>query len=183
MAVLERTPESHLDCKEIKPINPKGNQPWIFIGGTDAEAEALIVCPPDMKTRLIGQDPDSGEDWRQEEKGTTEDEMVGWHYWLNGHELEQTLGDCKGRGSLACCSSWGHRESDTTEWLNSKGSTSLLYHEWSMCHVLLKIKRLSICLIYMRVWGMSNFVNPAETMKVLHTDHMKDTCEGDHVSP
>ena len=91
--VLEKTLESPLDCKEIKPVNPKGDKPWIFIGRNDAEAEAPILWPPDAKIQLFGKDPDSGKDWRQEEKGTTEDEMAGWHYRLNGHEFEQTLGE------------------------------------------------------------------------------------------
>ena len=103
--------ESPLDCQEIKPVNPKRNQPWIFIGRTDAEAETLILWPPDGKSCLIGKDPDAGKDWRREEKGMTEDEMVGWHHQLNGHEFEQTLGDGEGLGSLACCSPWGHRVS------------------------------------------------------------------------
>ena len=89
--VLEKTFESPLDCKEIKPVNPKGNQPWIFIGKTDAEAEAPILWPPDAKSSLIGKDPDTGKDWRQEEKGVTEDEMIGWHHRLNGREFEQAL--------------------------------------------------------------------------------------------
>ena len=86
--VLEKTLESPLDCKEIQPVNPKGNQSWIFIRKTDAEAETPILWPPDVKNRLIGKDPDAGEDWRQEKKGTTEDEMVGWHHQLDGHEFE-----------------------------------------------------------------------------------------------
>ena len=90
--VLEKTLESPLDCKEIKPVNPKGNQSWIFIGKTDAEAETPILCPPDAKSWLIWKDPDAGKDWRQEEMGMTEDEMVGWHHRLNGHEFEQALG-------------------------------------------------------------------------------------------
>ena len=104
--VLENTLESPLDCKEVKPINPKGNKPWIFIGRTDAEAEAPILWPPDVKSRLIGKDPNAGKDWRQEEKGTAEDEMVGWHHRLNGHEFKQTLGNSEVQGSLACCSPW-----------------------------------------------------------------------------
>ena len=116
--VLKKTLKSPLDSKEIKPVNPKGNQPWIFIRRTDAEAKAPILWPPDMKNWLIGKDPDPGKDWRQEEKGMTEDEMVGWHHRLNGHEFEQTLGVGDGHGSLACCSLWGHKESDTTERLN-----------------------------------------------------------------
>ena len=119
--MLEKTPESPLDFKEIKPVNPKGNRSWIFIRRTDAEAEALMLWPPDMKNWLIGKDADAGKDWRQEEKGTTEDEMVGWHHWLSGHEFEQAPGDSEGQGSLACCGPWGCKESDT-EWLNNSKS-------------------------------------------------------------
>ena len=97
--MLEKTPESPLDCKEIKPVNPKGNQAWIFIGMTDGEAEAPILWPPDSKSWLIRKDPDAGEDWRQEEKGMTKGKMVGWHQWLNGHEFEHPLGDGEGQGS------------------------------------------------------------------------------------
>ena len=116
--VLEKTLESPLNCKKIKPVNPKGKQSWIFVGRTDAEAEAPIVWPPDMKNWLIGKDPDAGKDWWWEEKGTTEDGMVGCHHGLDGHEFEQALGVGDGQGSLACCSPWGRKESDTTEWLN-----------------------------------------------------------------
>ena len=104
--VLQKSLESSLDCKEIKPVNPKINQSWTFIGRDDAEAEAPIVWPPDIENWLIGKDPDAGKDWRQEEKGMTEDEMAGWHYWLNGHEFEQALGVDEGQGSLVCCSPW-----------------------------------------------------------------------------
>ena len=107
-----------LGHKEIKAVNPKGNQPRIFIGRTDVEAEAPILWPPDEKSQLIGKDPDGGEDWRQE-KEMTEDEMAGWHPWLNGHEFEQTLGDGKEQRSLACCSPWGHKELGMTERLNN----------------------------------------------------------------
>ena len=117
--VLEKTLESSLDCEEIKPVSPKGNQPWIFIGRADAEAEAPIFWSPDTKSRLIGKHPDAGKDWGQEEKGTTEDEMFGWHHWLNGHEFEQTLGGGEGQWSLVCCSPWGCKWLDTTEWLNN----------------------------------------------------------------
>ena len=116
--VLEKTLESPVDCKEIQPVHPKGNQSWIFIGRTDAEAEVPILWPSDAKKWLIRKDPDAGKDWRQKEKGTIEDEMVGWRHWLNEHEFEQALGVGDGQGSLACCDSWGHKESDTTEWLN-----------------------------------------------------------------
>ena len=104
--VLENSP---LGCKEIQPVHPKGNQSWILIGRTDAEAEAPVVWPPNAKSWLIGKDSDAGKDWRQEEKGMTEDEMVGWHHWLNGHEFGQTAGDGDGQGNLACCSLWGCR--------------------------------------------------------------------------
>ena len=113
--VSEKTLESPLDCKEIKPIHPKGNQSWIVIGGTDTEAEVPIIWPPDAKNWLIWKDPDAGKDWRQEEKWTTEDEMVVWHHRLDGHEFEQGLGVGDGQGSLACCSLWGRKESDMTE--------------------------------------------------------------------
>ena len=115
---LEKTLESPLDCKEIKPVHLEGNQSWIFIGRTDDEAEIPILWPPDMKNWLVAKDPDAGKDWRQEEKGTTEDEMVGGHHQLHGHESEQALGVGDGQGSLACCSPWGHKESDKIEWLN-----------------------------------------------------------------
>ena len=109
-------------AKEFQPVNPKGNQSWIFIGRTDAEAEVPILRPPDARSQLIGKDLDAGKDWGQEEEGMTEDEMVGWHHWLEGYESEQTLGDSEGQGSLACCSPWGHKELDTTERLNNENS-------------------------------------------------------------
>ena len=112
--VLEKTLESPLNRKEIKPVHPKGNQSWIFIGRTDAAAETPILWPPDAKNWLIGKYLDAGKDWRQE-KGMTEDEMVGWHHQLNGHEFERVLGGDEGQGSLVCCSPWGHKESNTTE--------------------------------------------------------------------
>ena len=113
--VLEKTLESPLNYKDIKPVNSKGNQPWIFIGRTDAEAEAPILWPPDAKSQLIGKGPDAGKEWREEEKGTTENEMVGWHHIFNGHEFEQALGDTEGLGSLVCCSQQGCKELDRTE--------------------------------------------------------------------
>ena len=120
---LEKILGSPFDCKEIEPVNPKGNQPWIFIVGTDAEAP--ILWPPDVKSWLIGKEPDAGKDWRQEEKRVTEDEVFGWHLWLSGHESEQAPGDAEGQGSLVCCSPWGHKESDTTERLNKN-----IFHSW-----------------------------------------------------
>ena len=117
--VLEKTLESPLDRKEIKPVNPKGNQFWIFLGRTDAEAKAPVLWPPDVKNWLIWKDPDAGKDWRQEKEGTTEDEMVGWHvHWLDGHEFEEALGGGDEHGSLACYSPWGCKELDTAELLN-----------------------------------------------------------------
>ena len=116
--VVLKTLESPLEFKKIKPVNPKGNQSWIFIGRTDAEAETLILWPPDAKSWLIGKDPDAAKDWRQEKKGTTEDEMVGWHHWLIGYEFEETLGDAEGQENLVCCNPWGCRESDMTKQLN-----------------------------------------------------------------
>ena len=114
--------QSPLDSREIKPVNPKGNQSWIFIARTDAEAETEvpILWPPDVKSWRAGKDPDAGKDRRQEEKGTTEDEIVGWHHRFNGHEFEQTLGDSEGQGSLACCSPWGRKDLDTTSRLNNQ---------------------------------------------------------------
>ena len=118
--ILEKTLESPLDCKEIQPVHPKGNQFWIFIGRTDVEAEAPILWPPDAKSRLTEKDPDAGKDWRQEEKGMTEDEIIWGHHQFNGRKFEQALGNGEGPGGLACCSPWDCKESDTTEWLNNK---------------------------------------------------------------
>ena len=114
IVVLEKTLESHLESKEIKPVNSKGNKPWIFTGRIDAEAEVPILWPPDMKSWLIGKDPEAGKDWGLEEKRATKDEMIGWSQWLSGHKFEQTSGDRKGQGRLSCCSPWGLKESDTT---------------------------------------------------------------------
>ena len=107
--VMKKTLESPSDCKEIQPVHPKGDQSWIFIGRTDAEAEAPILWPPDAKSWLTGENPDAEKDWGQEEKGTTEDEMVGWHHWPNGRELEQAPGVGDEQGSLVCCNLWGHK--------------------------------------------------------------------------
>ena len=112
--VLEKTLQSPLDSKEIIPVHPKGNQPWIFIPRTGAEAGAPILWPPDAKSQLIGKEPDAGKDWRQE-KGMTEDEMIGWHHQLDGHEFEEALRVGEGQRRLACCSPWGHKESDMTK--------------------------------------------------------------------
>ena len=128
--------ESPLDSKEVKPVHPKGNQPCIFIGRTDAEAEPPILWPPNAKSRLIGKDPDAGKGWGQEEKGVTEKEMVGWHHWLSEHEFEPTLRDSEGQGSLACYCSWGQKELDMTELLSNNNShhsfpsMTALFHSW-----------------------------------------------------
>ena len=116
--VLEKTLERPLDCKEIEPVHSEGDQPWDFFGRNDAKAETPVLWPPHAKRWLIGKDSDAGRDWGQEEKGTTKDEMAGWPHWLDGRESEWTPGVGDGHGGLACCDSWGRKESDTTEWLN-----------------------------------------------------------------
>ena len=116
--MLEKTLESLLDCKETQPVHPKGNQSWVFTGKTNVEAETPILWPPDAQNKLIGKDPDAGKDWRWEEKGMKEDEIVGWYHRLNGHEFESLPGVGDGQGGLACCCSWGRKESVTTERLN-----------------------------------------------------------------
>ena len=117
------------DSWEIQPVHPKGNQSWICIGKTDAEAETPKLQPPDAKNLLIEKDPNAGKDWRQEEKGVAEDEMIGWHHRLDGHEFESALQVGDGQGSLACCSPWGHKEFETTEWLNNKDTDTSWYRE------------------------------------------------------
>ena len=117
--VLEKTLESPLDCKEIQSVHSKGDQSWVFIGRTDAEAETPILWPPHAKCWLIGKDPDAGRDWGQEEKGMTEDEMAGWHHWLNGHEFEQAPGDGEGQGNLVCCSPWSLKRVGR-DWMTEK---------------------------------------------------------------
>ena len=127
--VLEKTLESPLDCKGIQPVHPKGDQSWVFIGRSDVEAETPILWPLDAKSWLTGKDPDAGKDWGREEKGMTEDEMVGWHDWLSRSGFWWTPGAGDGQGGLACCCSWGHKESDTTEPLN-----------WELIHVVVQQK-------------------------------------------
>ena len=136
--VLEKTLESPLDCKQIQLVHSEGDQSWIFTGRTDAEAETPILWPPDAKNQLIRKDPDAGKDWRQE-KWMTEDEMVGWHHWLNGHEFEEAPGVVGGLVSLAYCSPWGCKQLDTTEWLNNNWSPtghSLQPVPWAPAHLL-----------------------------------------------
>ena len=147
--VLEKTLESPLDNKEIQPVNPKGNQSWIFIGKTDAEAETPILWPPDLKNWLNGKHPDAGKDSRQNEKGTTEDMMVRWHHQLDGHEFGQTLGDGEGQGSLACCSSWSCSWTWLSDWTATKADTQV-WSEWKA--------HLSLC----GPGGQSGIMNPDE---------------------
>ena len=127
IVVLEKILGSPLDSGEIKPVHPKGNQSWIFIRRTDAEAEAPILWPPDAKSWLIGKDSDDEKDWRQEEKVVTEDEMVWWHQWVNGHEFEQAPGNGKGQGNLACCSSWRHKNQT---WLSKQQQQTMSKKDW-----------------------------------------------------
>ena len=127
--MLEKALESPLDCKEIQSVHSKGNKSWIFIGRTDVEPETPILWPPDMKNWLIGKDPDAGKDWKREEKETTEDEMVGWHYWCDGHEFESSMGVGDGQGSFSCYRPWGCKESDMPEQLNgTEYFTEHIYH-------------------------------------------------------
>ena len=133
--MLEKTLESPLDCKEIQPVHPKGDQSWVFIGRTDVEAETPILWAPDAKNWLIWKDPDARKDWRQEEKGMTEDEMVGWHHRHNGHGFGWTPGVGDGQGGLACCGSWARKESDTTErlkWTELNPNCSTNYNSKDM---------------------------------------------------
>ena len=130
--VLEKTLESLFDCKEIQQVHPKGDQYWVFIGRTDVEAETPILRPPDAKNWLLGKDPDAWKDWKWE-KGMTEDETVGWHHRLDGHEFEQALGVGDGQGGLVCCSPWGHKDSDMTEWLNWTENASNMDLLTSLC--------------------------------------------------
>ena len=130
IVVLEKTLESPLNYKEIKPIISKWNQPWIFTGRTVAQAEAPILCPPDAKSQLIGKVPDSGKDWRQKEKRAAEDEMVTKHYQSNVHESEHSPRDSEGQGSLVCSSPWGQKESDSTSWLNNNYKMNFI-RDWN----------------------------------------------------
>ena len=129
--VLEKTLESPFACKEIQPVHSEGDQPWDFSGRNDAEAEAPVLWPPHAKSWLIGKDSDAGRDWGQEEKGTTEDEMAGWHHWLDGCESEWTPGVCDGQGGLACCDSWGCRVGH--DWATELNWTELTYY--SVLHI------------------------------------------------
>ena len=149
--VLDKMLESLSDWKDIKPVNLKGNQSWIFIGRTDAEAEISILWLPDVKNWLTRKDPDAGRDWKQEEKGTTEDKMVGWHHQLDGHEFEQGPGVCDGQGSLVSCSPRGHKELDTTQWLNCTKVWPIKELQVSF-RAKTCLENLSACFIHCRDW-------------------------------
>ena len=145
--VLKKTLESPLDCKEIQLVHPKGDESWVFIGRTDVEAEIPILWPPDAKSWLVGKDPDAGKDWRQEEKGTTEDEMVGWHHWLNGHGFGWSLGVDDGQGGLACCGLRGQEELDMTERLN--WTESLAVRNWGREKSFVQRYVISLCICHL----------------------------------
>ena len=148
-------------CKEIKPVHPKGNQSWIFIGRTDAEAETPVFWLSDEKNWLIWKDPDAGKDWRQEEKGTTEDEMAGLHYQLNGHEFEQAPEDGDGQGSMACCSPWDCKELDTAEWLNWTELKNVNFHlYYYLQSFILNMKCIRFILSNEKYWKVQEINEP-----------------------
>ena len=149
--VLEKTLESPLDCNEIQPVHPKGDQPWVFFERNDAKAETPVFWPPHVKSWLIGKDPDAGRDCGQEEKGMTEDEMAGWHHPLNGLEFEWTPGDGDGQGGLVCCDSWGHRELDRTERLN-----------WRLSWTNKKLLRYLLLFFFLFAQSYSTLCNPVD---------------------
>ena len=163
--VLEKTLESPVEWKEIKPVYPKGKQSWIFTGRTDTEGEAPILWPPDAKSCLTGKDPDAWKDWRKKEKGTKEDEIVGWHHKLNGHEFEQTPGDGEGQGSLACCSPWGHKELDTTEWT----TTTMICKERKICVCGLQT---TVNISGMAIWQLSLMDIFSDLLQVFLISHL-----------
>ena len=144
---LEKTLESSLDCKENQPVHPNADQSWVFIGRTDVEAETPIFWPPDVKSWLIWKDRDAGKDWGQEEKGMTEDEMVGWHHWLHVHGFGWTPGVGDGQEGFTCCSSWGHKELDMTEWLN-----------WTELKVIYDVELIFICIFAIYVSSLRSEV-------------------------
>ena len=170
--MLEKTLESPLDSKEIKPVNCNGNQSWIFIRRADAEAEASIRWPPNGKNRLISKDPDAGKDWGQEEKRVTEDEMVGWHHQFNGHEFEQTLGDSEGQGSLACYSPWGCQKSDMTQRLNNNNNLQIFSPNLAIVFFALLIvsfvvqKLLSLSRSHLLIFGFTSITLGNDSKKI-----------------
>ena len=176
--VLETTLESPLDSKEIKPVNPEGNQPWIFIGRTDVEAEAPILWPSDAKSQLNGKDPDAGKDWRQEEKGMREDEMAGWHHWLKGHEFEQTLWDNEEEASLAC---GVHGVAKSPTQLNSNVANRILYmlfslqnfKHFSWSNLLIKYNKKHDNISEHAKWQKCTFVSPIIKIIVINSSYTK----------
>ena len=145
--VLEKTLESPLDCREIQPVHPKGDQSWVFFGRNNAKAKTPILWPPHAKSWLIGKDSDAGRDWGLEEKGMTEDEMAGWHHRLDGREFQWSPGVGDGQGGLACCNSWGCKELDTTEWLNWTELNLLVV--WQVSVILISpYTEKSVCIVY-----------------------------------
>ena len=193
--VLEKTLESPLDCKEIQPVHPKGDQSWVFIGRTDAEGETPVLWPPDAKSWLVWKDPDAGKDWGQEEKGMTEDEMVGWHHWLNGHEFGWTPGVGDGQGGLACYDSWDCKESDTTERLNWTDYNSGLNCGFIMRKKLFYMIHLSLsllppdskckiwtkpCLMLSQIWDCYLHPSPSPHPSLFHTIHFSLSAFLDH---
>ena len=148
---MQKTLETPLDCKEIQPVHPKGDQSWVFIGGTDVEAETPVLWPPDVKSWFIWKDPDAGKDWGQEEKGMTEDEMVGWHHRLNGHGFGWTLGVHDGQGGLACCSSWGRRVGhDWATELNHISEMDLDFHVITVILIIILWSRNIASILWMK---------------------------------
>ena len=154
-----------LDYKEIQPVHPKGNQSWMYFGRTDVEAETLVLWPPHAKSWLIWKDPDARKDWRQEEKGTTEDEMVGWHHQLNGHEFGWTPGVGDGQGSQECCSSWGCKELDMTEWLNWTEHVLNFFFWMLTCIIHFILSGNSLEYVYKHVWFCSLCLRLRETIE------------------
>ena len=167
--VLEKTLERPLDCKEIRPVHPKGDQSWVFIGGTDVEAETPILWPPDMKSWLIWKDPDDGKDWGQEEKGMTEDEMVGWHHRLNEHGFGWTPGVGGGQGGLVCCNSWGHKESDmTVNWTETE-LNNVIIHMFAKLHIIAccaLLSHFSHVWLFATVWLLCPWDSPGKNTGV-----------------
>ena len=159
--VLEKPLESPLDCKEIQPVHSEGDQPWVFIGRTDGKAETPILWPPHVKSWLIGKESDAGRGWGQEEKGTTEDEMPGWHHWLDGHEFEWTPGVGDGQAGLVCCDSRGRKESDMTEWLNWTDSWFTV-----LCYLLLYS---TVTQLYIYIYTHTFFLKIFFPIMIYHT--------------
>ena len=176
--MLEKTLESPLDCKEIQPVHSEGDQPWVFFGRNDAKAETPVLRPPHAKSWLIGKDSDVGRDWGQEEKGTIEDEMAGWYHWLDGREFEWTPGVGDGQGGLACCSSWGRKESNTTERLNWTDTYLASYSAHCILSGDMGFQLISLLMVLNLVswlqWCLSDFSTIKLIIFPLQLVHIKD---------